>query len=125
MELKVINKNSPNHELAYKLTHDEFKCRCSFSDCTFTLVNHRVLLAFDCIRATWGGPIFVNSGFRCQKHNSNVGGARDSWHKKGSAIDIRPEDPEDLMKLYNIAVKFFDLIIIYEDDGFLHCQMEE
>ena len=111
-------------DLGFKLSHAEFRCKCKAEDCTFTMVNHRIPAAFGIVRKHWGAPIGVSSGFRCQRHNKESGGVRDSWHKKGSAIDIFPMDG-NLIGLYNLAKKFFDLIIIYEEEGFLHCQMED
>ena len=43
------------------------------------------------IRADFGEPIFINSGYR------KIGGAPNSFHAKGQAADIRPtryKDPE-------------------------------
>ena len=33
-------------------------------------------------------PIHINSGFRCQALNAAVGGAKNSYHTKGRAVDI-------------------------------------
>ena len=33
-------------------------------------------------------PIHINSGFRCQALNKAVGGAANSYHTKGRAVDI-------------------------------------
>ena len=41
------------------------------------------------IRMEWGEPIIVNSGFRCEKLNKAVGGAKTSDHIYGNAADIR------------------------------------
>lgn len=40
------------------------------------------------IRAHFGGPVNVNSGYRCPTHNANVGGATNSYHMKGMAVDF-------------------------------------
>ena len=40
------------------------------------------------LRDAWGKPITINSGYRCQKHNKNVGGAKNSRHTQGMACDI-------------------------------------
>ena len=42
----------------------------------------------DPIREAWGGPITVNSGYRCQKLNAAVGGVATSQHLRGEAADI-------------------------------------
>lgn len=44
----------------------------------------------DPLREAWGGPIRVNSGYRCQALNSLVGGARQSAHMTGYAADLFP-----------------------------------
>lgn len=44
------------------------------------------------IRAAYGSPIYVNSGFRSSALNIMVGGARHSYHLFGRAADIRGSD---------------------------------
>jgi len=31
----------------------------------------------------------ITSGFRCKKHNEQIGGSKDSYHTKGLAVDIQ------------------------------------
>ena len=40
------------------------------------------------LRAHFGKPIRINSGFRCKALNDAVGGAKNSYHTKGRAVDI-------------------------------------
>lgn len=40
------------------------------------------------VRAHFGVPVAVNSGYRCPTHNKNVGGATSSRHMDGDASDI-------------------------------------
>ena len=49
------------------------------------------------------GPIIVNSGFRCEAVNRQVGGVRNSQHLVGQAADIRPKDSAQFQTL----VEFF------------------
>ena len=44
----------------------------------------------DGFRAYWGGPLIVSSGYRCPELNEAVGGAKNSGHKYGWAIDFVP-----------------------------------
>lgn len=44
----------------------------------------------DPAREAFGGPIAVNSGYRCPRHNDDVGGVPNSQHMRGEAADIRP-----------------------------------
>ena len=49
-----------------------------------------LMLVLDEIRAGWGSPIHVNSGFRCDRLNTAVGGSKTSVHKIGYAADLYP-----------------------------------
>ena len=42
----------------------------------------------DPLREAWGGPIRVNSGYRCPELNEAVGGTPTSQHQRGKAADI-------------------------------------
>ena len=42
----------------------------------------------DPLREAWGGPIKVNSGYRCPELNKLVGGTPTSQHQRGEAADI-------------------------------------
>lgn len=48
------------------------------------LVEH----VLDPLRDAWGGPIRVNSGYRCPELNKAVGGTPSSQHQRGEAADI-------------------------------------
>ena len=83
----------------------------------------------DPARQKYGGPVLVNSGYRCPKHNAEVGGVANSQHMKGEAADIAPmarfQGPsfrfqDELKRLQRIIVEngVFDQLIIYPT--FLH-----
>jgi uncharacterized protein YcbK (DUF882 family) len=50
-------------------------------------MNPETLAAFMALERSWG-PLLVTSGFRCELHNQAVGGARNSQHLVGKAIDV-------------------------------------
>lgn len=64
----------------------------------------------DPVREKYGKPIIVSSGFRCEKLNRIVGGARTSQHLTGEAADIRSveDTPEENKKIFNL-IKELDL----------------
>lgn len=65
------------------------------------------------LRDAWGGPLFINSGYRCLELNKAVGGVPTSQHCLGQAADVGCSDPLELARL---AVKMrldFDQMIIY------------
>ena len=45
-------------------------------------------LFFEPLREWVGGPIKINSFFRCKKLNTAIGGSKTSQHMKGQAVDI-------------------------------------
>lgn len=65
------------------------------------------------LRDAWGGPIFINSGYRCKELNELVGGVETSQHRRGMAADCGVTDPYALAKL---AIKMklpYDQLILY------------
>ena len=60
------------------------KCGCGKNNISITLVS-----MLDELREKIGIPIVINSGCRCKTHNKMVGGADDSAHVEGLAVDIR------------------------------------
>lgn len=79
----------------------------------------------DPLREAWGGPIIVNSGFRCITLNSVVGGAPTSQHKEGEAADIEtPNRSKTTNKaLFELILKMklpFDQLINEYDYDWLH-----
>ena len=70
------------------------------------------------LRDAWGGPIFINSGYRCKELNEAVGGVETSQHAKGEAADCGVTDPYALAKLLLHMNLDFDQIVVYP--SFLH-----
>ena len=48
------------------------------------------LKLLDKVREEAGCRVDVNSGFRCLKHNKEIGGVEHSWHTKGKSADCVP-----------------------------------
>lgn len=69
----------------------EFKCKCGGRYCNgypAGNTNAKLLNILEKIRAHYGRPVNIRSGQRCNRHNANIGGAKNSAHKKGKAADI-------------------------------------
>ena len=66
------------------------------------------------------GPIIVNSGYRNEAYNREVGGVRNSQHLLGQAADIRPKDPRQFQRLVDFlrACEYTDQILT--GPGWLH-----
>jgi len=49
------------------------------------------------IRTAWGAPVYITSGVRSIEHNSNVGGAPNSSHLRGLAVDISDNNKGEML----------------------------
>lgn len=83
----------------------------------------KVMYILDMIRVYIKKPIFVNSGYRCQRLNEMVGGVQESMHTKGLAADFRTGEKEDI----NVMFKFlkenqekFKIIELINYKTFIH-----
>ncbi len=65
-------------------TLEELQCPC----CKTGELKPEMLTRLQAIRDFLGFPLMINSGFRCQKHNQEIGGKISSFHLTGEAIDI-------------------------------------
>lgn len=65
----------------------EFDCH-GHGCCSETIINERLPELLEMIRKHFNTPITITSPYRCQTHNSRIGGAAGSRHSKGDAADI-------------------------------------
>lgn len=84
-------KRSDKVQLSKNFRLDEFKCKCG--KCDPILLDEKLVELLQTIRDHFGKSVNVNSGYRCEAHNSSpkVGGNPGSHHMKGMAADIRVE----------------------------------
>ena len=82
----------------------EFECPC----CKKTAPSRRLVGILDSARALLG-PLRINSGYRCPKHNEEVGGKKNSLHLPVGDIvyaadvtysDVGKRHGEHILKLY-------------------------
>lgn len=90
-------------------------------DNLIALVNN----ILDPLRRAYGKPIIVTSGYRSEKLNKAVGGAKTSQHCSGQAADIRTiEDTKSQnKKLFDLIIKLklpFDQLINEYDYDWVH-----
>lgn len=74
-------------------THDELRCKCG---CDELIIDEFFIHKIEKLREFLNFPFIVNSFFRCIKHNEDIGGAKNSYHLRGQAMDIRAEGLEAL-----------------------------
>ena len=80
------------------------------------LANH----IFEPIRKHFNKPIHVSSGYRCKQLNTAIGGAKNSQHTVGQAIDIDQGDRKENMEIFDFIknnLEFDQLILEYPVGG--------
>lgn len=115
-------------KISEHINRAEYACKCcgklppSWKSAGGPDVYGQFFLDFEEIRAEWGQPIIINSGYRCPEHNKAVGGEPLSVHLFGLALDVSPERREDLPKLYQVALDLRPELRLgyYSKQGFFH-----
>lgn len=65
----------------------EFRCKCGCGHGDF-LMDPELIQGLEELREMISQPIIVNSAYRCDQHNADVGGVEHSFHTQGKAADI-------------------------------------
>ncbi|NLM71403.1 MAG: peptidase M15 [Synergistaceae bacterium] len=94
----------------------EFECRC----CRRVMLSPALLVRLEALRALWGKPVVITSGYRCPSHNQTVGGVPNSLHTKGRAADIAAERREQDAVAAMARRVGFDSMITYGARNFIH-----
>lgn len=89
-------------------------------------LQYGVDMVLDPLRRTYGKPIIITSGYRCQKLNTLVGGVSNSWHTQGNAADIHVDSLTEATKLFSNLQKIPSVdTVLFEHSGtgqWLHVQ---
>jgi len=88
----------------------------------FAMSGH-LLYALDNLTDAVGKVARITSGYRSEEHNSAVGGASNSYHKTGMAVDVSfPGMTVDQVAMAAKKVGFTGIIKYYKS-GFVHLDM--
>ncbi|MBA7569595.1 DUF882 domain-containing protein [Candidatus Atribacteria bacterium 1244-E10-H5-B2] len=77
-----------NIKIAKNFKLKEFQCPC----CKRVMLDSKLLKGLVLLRIMLNRPIYINSGYRCNKENERVKGYKDSYHLVGMAADIQVKD---------------------------------
>jgi uncharacterized protein YcbK (DUF882 family) len=94
----------------------------------FDGIDKKLVDIFNKIQSEYGKPLKIKSTKRDKKTNKSSGGARNSAHLRGKAIDIKFDSPdrEGIKKLITLATKYGILGIgVYRDAEDLHLDIDE
>jgi hypothetical protein len=76
------------------------------------------------VRALFGLPIIITSGFRNERVNSAIGGSRTSQHMKGQAADFHVHGLDNLTAMREIMserpIQYDQIIYEFGQDGWIH-----
>jgi uncharacterized protein YcbK (DUF882 family) len=84
-----VSKNFQDHELWCK--------------CCRQLPKPELIAKLQELRDAYGKPMVITSGYRCPNQNKKVGGAPNSKHVSGEAVDIACTDAAERYKLLRLA----------------------
>jgi len=75
-------------QISKNFYRSEFACNCG---CGFDTVDATLLRVVQDVRKHFNAKVRVTSGCRCETHNANEGGSKNSQHLFGRAADIQVE----------------------------------
>lgn len=99
-------------------TEDEMRCKCGCGKCE---MDEDFMEHLEAAREYGGHPFVITSGYRCEKHDKEVGGAGN--HSAGKAVDIAFKDGKEaygLLQDLNDAEVGFKRIGISFKGKFIH-----
>lgn len=104
-----------NIQISKNFKLKEFQCK---DGSQLVKIDSQLLHKLQALRDEIGRPVIINSGYRTESHNKAVGGAQNSYHMQGKAVDIRVNGlkPEEIAK--KAEKKGFTGIGIYKN--FVH-----
>jgi len=119
----LILKKGANTKLGEHLDQSELDCKCDFDICTHTIIADDLIRRFYQLRDELEIPLHINSGYRCILHNADSRGQKQSKHTLGHAMDIACPNSMSIQQFWLLALKYFDVVVPYIDDNFIHCQI--
>jgi zinc D-Ala-D-Ala carboxypeptidase len=107
-------------QITENFTDDEFKCPC----CGKKDISMPFVQKLQTARDIASIPFAITSGYRCPKHNAEVGGTANSSHLKGMAADIRTRTSSERFAIVDGLLKAgFERIGI--GSNFVHVDIDE
>ena len=79
---------------------EEFACPC----CGKNETDEALIDFLDDARKEAGIPFIITSGYRCPRHNEEIGGKPDSAHLKGLAADILCRTSQERFKIVQALI---------------------
>jgi uncharacterized protein YcbK (DUF882 family) len=111
-----------NYQLSEHFNLSEFECSC----CKTVKLDGRIVSLLQKIRERVNSPLHINSGYRCPKHNKDIGGSPTSQHMDGLAVDLACPSKITLVKFNDIAKECGAVRVgMYVASNFLHISVTD
>jgi len=120
----LITEDNIDEEIIPHFTLREFACRDS--SVKELVIHPHILILTNVLRNIWGVPIIVTSCYRTVEYNARpkVGGAVDSLHLVGEAIDfLLPRDPASIHAFIRLCAQVFPNTIDNPKKAYVHCSL--
>lgn len=107
--------------LSENFSTDELECSC----CHKLIFDANLIRLLQRLRNYVNKPVNVTSGYRCEKHNDDVGGVKNSYHAQGKAADIYVDgmSVDDLAQLCILCG--FMGVGLYRKQKFVHVDVRD
>ena len=109
------------NKISEHFSREEFTCAC----CKMDTVDVELIKVLEHIRNYFEQPIFVNSGCRCERYNTRIGGKSNSFHLISKAADIVVKDTQSEDVVNYLKYKFPEKYGIGLYDSFVHIDVRD
>ena len=99
----------------------ELQCPC----CHTVKAHPRLVQCLQKLRMSLRRPLVITSGYRCAPHNLEVGGVKNSLHKRGLAADIAVVPTLQPAFCDAALAAGFTRAIAYHGRGFVHLEISD
>lgn len=87
--IAIYHERDAGQQLSKHFKASEWKCKDGEE---YFLWSDDLVAILEDVRNHFNAPVIINSAYRTPEWNSRVGGAKNSYHIKGMAADIRVKD---------------------------------
>lgn len=110
-----------NYSITSKVFIERIRCKC----CKEVKYLPSLFICYNILRNFVEGKCYITSGYRCEKYNTIIGGSKNSYHKKGMALDIHFSTPLEIHQFTLAKNSGFKGCIIYLEKNFTHFDLRE
>jgi len=99
----------------------EFACKCERGDkCDAKPMEKETILKLTKVRLDFGKKMIITSAARCLEHNRKIGGADNSFHLIGKAVDIKTNSAVHAGMILRLGIRHGFTGIGISKNGFIH-----